>query len=74
MVALLRSTHPDVVIWATAAPEGSPAQLTAVDHLGVTRVFKACEAAGVDRVLVVSTIDARDLPEVGPAAALLPGI
>lgn len=63
---LLNTTKPDVVIWAAAGGEGSPGQLKAVDHLGAVKVYKACEAAGVERILVVSTIDARDPKQPAP--------
>lgn len=66
VVALLKEHAPDVVIWAAAGSESSPESLGAVDHLGAVKVYAACAAAGTTRILVISTIDARDITKPPP--------
>ena len=56
---LLKKTKADAVVWAAAAGEGDAAALRAVDYGGVVKVCEACEATGVRRLVVVSTMDAR---------------
>ncbi|BEI91182.1 uncharacterized protein CcaverHIS019_0400020 [Cutaneotrichosporon cavernicola] len=60
VLSLLKKTTPDVIVWAAAGSEGSAASMEAVDHQGARKVFDAAREANMKRVLVVSTIDARD--------------
>lgn len=57
----LRSQSPDAVIFsAGSGGKGGPERTRAVDYDGACKVFKACEAAGIKRLLLVSAIDTRD--------------
>ena len=60
LTSTIKTTNPDVVIWAAGAGGGNPERTKTVDHEGAVKSFDATAAAGVKRYIIVSALDVRD--------------